>query len=240
MPRVRALPSDPDGGLRPVNDDIDTRTPEQHMADVSAATLARMPLASGGGAMMLALVDNSRRAVAERGGIAGRTRFPTKADMRPVLDRLVDCGYLTPLTVPKSTGGRPASPRFSVHTEVTQHTEGGACHGFCVFCELYAVEFLPTSHHPTDRPGPMPWLRFPHADPGPPRRLPWATGHPDRAEASAGRRDLLGRMGAAVSLVIDFDKSPAAHCPGCARVHQLQACFPGCHQHTNDEESHHD
>ena len=43
---------------------------------------------------------------------ASRSRFPTMAAMIPALRKLVDHGYLIPLAVPKSTGGRPASPRF--------------------------------------------------------------------------------------------------------------------------------
>jgi replicative DNA helicase len=59
--------------------------------------------------------------------VASRSRFKTKADLKPVLNRLVDHGYLTPLPVPKQEGaGRPASPRYrvsGVHTETTQSTE---------------------------------------------------------------------------------------------------------------------
>jgi hypothetical protein len=56
---------------------------------------------------------------------ACRSRFPTKADLRPALARLVDHGYLMPLPRPEPTGGRPASPRYKVYrTKGTQDTEG--------------------------------------------------------------------------------------------------------------------
>jgi replicative DNA helicase len=45
-----------------------------------------------------------------------RPRFPTMADMRPALERLVDHGYLIPQGQPKTgSGGRPGSPRYKVH-----------------------------------------------------------------------------------------------------------------------------
>jgi hypothetical protein len=59
--------------------------------------------------------------------VATQSRFRTKADLMPALDRLIDHGYLAPMPAPKPTGGRPASPRYRVHpqaTEATQHTEG--------------------------------------------------------------------------------------------------------------------
>lgn len=58
--------------------------------------------------------------------VAGRSVFKKKADLTPALDQLVDHGYLVPLAQPKSTGGRPASPRYKVHpfAKATQHTEG--------------------------------------------------------------------------------------------------------------------
>jgi hypothetical protein len=46
---------------------------------------------------------------------SSRPRFPTKADMMPAMNRLIDHGYLIPQTAPKPTGGRPASPRYKVH-----------------------------------------------------------------------------------------------------------------------------
>jgi uncharacterized protein DUF3987 len=49
---------------------------------------------------------------------ASRSRFKTKADMRPAVDRLVDHGYLIPMEAAKPTGGRPASPRYGVHPTV--------------------------------------------------------------------------------------------------------------------------
>jgi replicative DNA helicase len=49
---------------------------------------------------------------------AARSRFPTKVDLRPSLDRLIDHGYLVPQPPPESTGGRPASPRYRVRTSV--------------------------------------------------------------------------------------------------------------------------
>jgi hypothetical protein len=46
--------------------------------------------------------------------VAARSRFPTKDHLKPVLQRLIDHGYLLPLPSPKPTGGRPASPRYKV------------------------------------------------------------------------------------------------------------------------------
>lgn len=58
--------------------------------------------------------------------VATRSRFRTKGELLPVIDRLVDHGYLTPLATGKPEGrGRPASPRYEVHTQTTQHTEKG-------------------------------------------------------------------------------------------------------------------
>jgi hypothetical protein len=48
---------------------------------------------------------------------ACRSRFPTKADLKPALDRLVDHDYLIALPKPEPTGGRPASPRYKVHRQ---------------------------------------------------------------------------------------------------------------------------
>ena len=59
--------------------------------------------------------------------VASRARFKKKSDLIPALDRLIDHGYLIQLALQKSTGGRPASPRYKVHpvcTKATQHTEG--------------------------------------------------------------------------------------------------------------------
>lgn len=59
--------------------------------------------------------------------VATQSRFKTKADLLPALNRLVDHGYLAPMAAPKkSTGGRPASPRYKIHpyaTEATEHTK---------------------------------------------------------------------------------------------------------------------
>jgi replicative DNA helicase len=52
-------------------------------------------------------------------------RFQARADLLPALNRLIEHGYLTPLSAPKSTGGRPASPRYKV-TKGTEGTEGRA------------------------------------------------------------------------------------------------------------------
>jgi hypothetical protein len=46
--------------------------------------------------------------------VASRSRFKTKADLQPALERLIDHGYLIPLEKPESTGGRPASRRYEV------------------------------------------------------------------------------------------------------------------------------
>jgi hypothetical protein len=56
--------------------------------------------------------------VSERDMFSGcnRSRFPTTAAMAPVLNRLVEHGYLIPREqTKKSGGGRPASPRYKVH-----------------------------------------------------------------------------------------------------------------------------
>ena len=55
---------------------------------------------------------------------ASRGRFKTTEDLRPVLHRLVDHGYLIPLPKPKPTGGRPASPRYKVIAEAAEPAEG--------------------------------------------------------------------------------------------------------------------
>ena len=58
--------------------------------------------------------------------VACRSRFNTKAEIMPALDRLVDHGYLIPQ--PKETTaarGRPKSPKYTVATQTTQHTEIG-------------------------------------------------------------------------------------------------------------------
>lgn len=55
---------------------------------------------------------------------ATRSRFKTKANLTPALNRLVDHGYLTPQPAPKQEGpGRPASPRYRVHEVLTQTTK---------------------------------------------------------------------------------------------------------------------
>jgi replicative DNA helicase len=58
---------------------------------------------------------------------ASRGRFRTTEDLRSVLRRLVDHGYLIPLPKPKPLGaGRPVSPRYRVHkviAETAQTTE---------------------------------------------------------------------------------------------------------------------
>jgi replicative DNA helicase len=57
--------------------------------------------------------------------VAGKSRFRKKPDLLPAIERLVDHGYLSPLPPPKSTGGRPASSRYRVHTKVgTEGAEG--------------------------------------------------------------------------------------------------------------------
>ncbi|HTX95101.1 MAG TPA: YfjI family protein [Mycobacterium sp.] len=50
--------------------------------------------------------------------VASQSRFKTKADMLPALQRLVDHGYLAPLPAARPTGGRPASPRYRIHPQV--------------------------------------------------------------------------------------------------------------------------
>jgi hypothetical protein len=44
-----------------------------------------------------------------------RSRFRKKADLTPVVERLIEHGYLIPADTPQPTGGRPASPRYTVH-----------------------------------------------------------------------------------------------------------------------------
>jgi replicative DNA helicase len=65
----------------------------------------------------------SQSEVSERDLQRAGKRFKTKAELRPVLDRLVEHGYLTLIQVEESTGGRPASPRYKV-TEETKATKG--------------------------------------------------------------------------------------------------------------------
>lgn len=59
--------------------------------------------------------------------VASRSRFKTKVDLKPALNRLVDHGYLIPQPVPnQERPGRPASPRYRLRgesTETTQNTE---------------------------------------------------------------------------------------------------------------------
>jgi replicative DNA helicase len=62
--------------------------------------------------------------VSERDLQRAAKRFHTRADLSPVIDRLVDHGYLIPLAAPKSTGGRPGSRRYRVHESVTKGTKG--------------------------------------------------------------------------------------------------------------------
>jgi hypothetical protein len=55
-----------------------------------------------------------------------RAKFKTMADLMPVLDRLIDHGYLARMPTCKPTGGRPSSPRYKVHpaAKAAQHAEG--------------------------------------------------------------------------------------------------------------------
>jgi replicative DNA helicase len=54
---------------------------------------------------------------------SSRSRFKTKQDLKPALDRLVDHGYLAALpTVKQTERGRPPSPRYQVHALVTKNT----------------------------------------------------------------------------------------------------------------------
>ncbi|OBB71573.1 YfjI family protein [Mycobacterium sp. 852014-52144_SCH5372336] len=51
--------------------------------------------------------------------VAGsRSRFRSKADLLPSVERLVEHGYLAPMPAAKPTGGRPPSPRYKVHPVV--------------------------------------------------------------------------------------------------------------------------
>lgn len=53
-----------------------------------------------------------------------RSRFKTKSDLKPALDRLVDHGYLAALLTPKQTErGRPPSPRYQIHPVITENTQ---------------------------------------------------------------------------------------------------------------------
>jgi hypothetical protein len=55
---------------------------------------------------------------------SSRPRFPTVAAMKPALERLVDHGYLIPREQPKKPGGgRPPSPRYSVHPASAEAAE---------------------------------------------------------------------------------------------------------------------
>jgi hypothetical protein len=55
--------------------------------------------------------------------VATQSRFKTKADLMPPLERLIDHGYLAPMPPAKPTGGRPASLRYKVHPQATQATK---------------------------------------------------------------------------------------------------------------------
>ncbi len=50
-------------------------------------------------------------------------KFKSRHDFDFAVDRLVDHGYLIPLAVPKSKGGRPGSPRYTV-TKVPEESKG--------------------------------------------------------------------------------------------------------------------
>ncbi|MGH3266900.1 MAG: YfjI family protein, partial [Trebonia sp.] len=55
---------------------------------------------------------------------ACKSRFKTKAELIPALERAVDHGYLIPISdSAKPTGGRPASPRYRVHPYGTKGTK---------------------------------------------------------------------------------------------------------------------
>jgi hypothetical protein len=62
---------------------------------------------------------------------SSRARFKKMGDLLAAIDRLVDHGYLTRLPPPKSTGGRPPSPRYKVHPEVAAEAAKAAegCNG---------------------------------------------------------------------------------------------------------------
>jgi replicative DNA helicase len=42
-------------------------------------------------------------------------RFRSKDELKPVIARLVNHGYLIPVDTPKQTGGRPQSQRYRIH-----------------------------------------------------------------------------------------------------------------------------
>jgi replicative DNA helicase len=47
--------------------------------------------------------------------VSSRSRFKTKTELKPALDRLVEHGYLVPLLDAKPTGGRPSSPLYRIN-----------------------------------------------------------------------------------------------------------------------------
>src|SRR5262245_27290016 len=58
--------------------------------------------------------------LSERDMLRAAMRFKTEDDLAPALARLIDHGYLIPTDDPEPTGGRPASPRYKVHTQGTE------------------------------------------------------------------------------------------------------------------------
>lgn len=55
--------------------------------------------------------------------VAARSRFKTKAELLPALDRLIEYGFLDPLPAPMQTDrGRPTSPRYKVLPQATENT----------------------------------------------------------------------------------------------------------------------
>lgn len=61
--------------------------------------------------------------VSERDMQRAAKRFQSRADLAPAVARLVEHGYLSRLPIQNPTGGRNASPRYTV-TKATQGTEG--------------------------------------------------------------------------------------------------------------------
>jgi replicative DNA helicase len=65
--------------------------------------------------------------------ISSRARFKKKADLMPVLERLVDHSYLAPMPA-RPSGGRPPSPRYKVHphaAKAAKHAKGTGAEGKC-------------------------------------------------------------------------------------------------------------
>jgi hypothetical protein len=71
----------------------------------------------------IASLGASQVSVRDMFNAVSRTRFKTKADMMPAVERLVEHGYLAPIPNQGSgaKGGRPKSPEYQVHPNAAKH-----------------------------------------------------------------------------------------------------------------------